>query len=183
MPPKENSEVEDTLDFAALKSAELNPYLKYLYGNRFAEVVVIKGEPGAVELAGGQPFFGEDAQALESALNTLGWGSNNWCGVITELPGEAGLSAGDVRLLIEIIDPRAVVALDSHALEILWEGLASGERCAEGKVAVPQKPRPGQNTLFLGRMFVAVNGFETALASKDEKAKRRVWRELKALKN
>ena len=166
---------EETLDFAALRAAELEEWLPFLHGNRFASVVVVKGEPGVAERSGQPPFFGEDGEALESALAALGWGSNNWCGIALKLPGKGVLSAPDLRLLIEILDPRALVALDSIAASMI-------QYCF-GKELMPSFPEPGQKIWLLGRALVFVDGFESALASDDDEgAKRRVWRELKALK-
>lgn len=174
---KLHTQIDDIqkIDFAALRAAELEPWLSFLYGNRFAPVIAIKGQPGEAELSGKPPFFGADAEALESALCALGWGSNSWSGIALDVPSKGVLSASDVRLLIEIIDPRALVALDLPAVTALKESF--------GDELLPSVPRPGQKTWLLGRLLVYVDGFETALASEDEgEAKRRVWRELKALK-
>lgn len=148
--------------------------MAYLHGNRFGSVVAIKGIPGEAE-AKGKPFFGADAEALERALTTLGWGSNNWCGVAINLPQKGSLSAQDLRLLIETIDPLAILALDEKAQAALKD--------AYGAELMPQIPKPGTKAKLLGRTLVFINGFEAALASTDDKeAKQRVWKQLKALK-
>jgi hypothetical protein len=163
-------------DFAALRTRALEPWRPYLYGNRCASVVAVKGEPGVAEQSGQQPFFGADGPALESALAALGWGSNSWCGIVLDLPNRAALDAPSLRLLIETIDPRALLALDRRALTVMQEGF--------GEEVLPAALGPGQKTWLLGRALVFVDGFETALVSEDNgEAKRRVWRELKALKS
>ena len=164
----------DTLDFVALRTVELEPWLPYVYGNRFASIVAVKGEAGEAEREG-KPFFGEDAEALENAFVSLGWGFNSWCGVTLEVSDKDTLSALELRMIVEIIDPQVVVALDRRALLMLQEGY--------GDELLPEIPSPGKKTTLLGRTFVYVDGFEVALASDDEgEAKRRVWRELKVLK-
>jgi len=162
------------LDFAALRAQALEPWLLHLFGNRFASVVAIKGEPGEAESRGKPPFFGADAEALENALVALGWGNNNWCGIALDLPGRDVLDPKELRLLIETIDPRALLALDKKAAEALLDGY--------GVELLPRIPQAGVKTKLLGRTLVIVDGFEAALASKDEgEAKQRVWKELKAL--
>ena len=162
-------------DFVALRAEALEPWLPHLFGNRFASVVALKGEPGEAEAEGKPPFFGEDGAALESALVALDWGSNNWCGIAIDLPGKGTLSARDLRLLIETIDPLALLALDKTAAAALKEGF--------GEELLPHIPKPGKRIKILGRILVFVDGFEAALGAEDEgKAKRRVWQELKALK-
>ena len=165
------------LDFVALRAAELAPWLPFLHGNRFARVVAVKGKPGVAEKAGQSPFFGSDGEALDSALVALGWGINSWCGIVLELPEKGTLSASDVRLIIEIVDPRALLALDISSITALQESF--------GEKLLPCIPEPGVKAHLLGRTLVYVDGFETALDSQDQddgKAKRRVWKELKALK-
>jgi len=159
-------------DFAALRSEALEPWLPHLYGNRFASVVAIKGQPGEAENKGQPPFFGPDSEALERALVALDWGGNNWCGIALDLPQKGTLNDADLRLLIETIDPQALLALDSKALEALQDGY--------GTELMPRIPQPGMKTKILGRALVFVDGFEAALSSDEEK--RRVWRELKAIK-
>ena len=160
------------IDFVGLRAAQLEPWLPYLYGNRFARVLALKGEPGEAEKKGQPPFFGADGEALESALAALDWGSNNWCGVVLDLPGKDVLKAGELRLLVETIDPVALLALDEKALLALQDGF--------GRELLPRVPRPGVRIKLLGRALVFADGFEAALAS--ETGKRRVWQELKALR-
>lgn len=172
--PDATQQSSPTLDFGALRAAQLEPWLGHLYGNRFGSVVAIKSQMGERDSLGQAPFFGADGQALESALAALEWGSNNWCGIVLELSDEQTLSPEVLRLLIEIIDPVALLVLDERALDALKLGY-KGE-------LLPDTIKPGVKIRLLGRAVVFVDGFEEALASKTEEARRRVWRELKALK-
>jgi len=164
----------NNIDFTALRAEALEQWLPHLHGNRFASICAIKGIPGEAE-TNGKPFFGADAEALERALTTLGWKSNNWCGVAIVLPNKGTLAAQELRLLIETIDPQAIIALDQQAAAALQEGY--------GTEIMPRIPRPGVKAKLLGRTLVFVDGFEAALASADnQEAKQRVWKQLKALK-
>lgn len=163
-------------DFAVMRAAELEPWLSYLHGNRFARVLVVKGIPGTAELAGKPPFFGADGQALEAAFSSLGLGTNAWCGVVSRLPKKKALSAGELRMIIETIDPLLLVALDRDAAVLMQESF--------GKELMPDIPRPGIKTMVLGRTYVVVDGFETALVSESKdkgESKRRVWKELSVI--
>lgn len=165
-------------DYSSIRAAELEPWLPYLHGNRFAHLVAVKGVMGLAEESGQSPFFGPDGEAFEQALVTLGCGRNAWCGIALELRDKEVLSAGELRLLIETIDPLMLVALDQRAAEQV--------QMSFGRELLPEIPEPGQKTRLLGRTFVYVNGFESALASEPldgGEAKHRVWRELKALKS
>lgn len=174
MPSAHTSPKERLPDYAAIRAAELEPWRAHLHGNRFASVLAIKGEPGPAERAGKPPFFGEDAQALESAFVTMGFESGSWCGIALELPEKESIDALELRLLIETIDPQALVALDHCAILLLQE--------AYGVELMPVIPEPGKKSRILGRALVYVEGFEAALASNDGgEAKKRVWNELKAL--
>ena len=165
----------EALDFVALRAEALGPWLQHLYGNRFARIVAIKGEPGESERKGKPPFFGVDGEALESAFVALDWSSNNWCGIAIDLPGKGVIGAGDLPLLIETIDPIALLALDEKAATALQDGY--------GVELLPCIPQPGKRIKILGRTLVFVDGFEAALASDDKgEAKQRVWKQLKALK-
>lgn len=173
--PPGRPEEREHLDLMVLRMAQLEPWLPHLHGNRLASVTVIKGEPGSAELLGKPPFFGADGEAMESALAALDWGSNNWCGIAIDLPDRSRLSAPDLRLLIEIIDSRALVALDDTAMTALRESF--------GAKVLPHALKPGKKIWVLGRALVFVRGFEAALTSDDGgEAKRRVWKELKALR-
>jgi hypothetical protein len=140
-------------------------------GALLAEIAVVKGLPGPAEATGGGALSGADGQALAKALEALGWNPTTIFYTLSRPePGmEAPRRADRLRLQLESVDPRTVVALDAEAASDVAEAFG----CEE--------PVPGSAPLrVLGRQIVAVSGFEAALA--DPKAKQRVWAELKAAK-
>lgn len=139
-------------------------------GALLAEIAVVKGLPGPAEATGGAAMSGADGEALRKALEALGWAEG---GVFYTLsrpePGmEPERAADRLRLQLESVDPRVIVALDTEAAADLAEAFG----CAP--------PAPGAPVRVLGRQLVAVSGFETSLS--DPKAKQRVWAELKHAK-
>jgi hypothetical protein len=140
-----------------------------------AEVLVmaVKGLRGVAEDAGGAPLSGADGKALASAFAALGWVQDAWCGLVLS-PAEGPFLAGErLALCVELIDPRTIVALDDAArtaFEAAWGVLLPS--AASG---------PQTATDARGRLFVSVDGFESALAS--ERRKQLVWAQLKQLAN
>jgi hypothetical protein len=159
-------------DLLALRRVQLEPFLAYLYGNRQASILVLKGARGTAEQGGSPPFFGADGAALTSAFEALGWGANGWCGILLEPLGLPMLDAQQVRLLVEYIDPLVVVALDAAAAAVLAGGF---EHELFGK-----KLKMGKKTGVLGRLFLAIDDFESALNNPERK--QMVWAQLKVLK-
>ena len=138
-------------------------------GALLAEVAVVKGLPGPAEATGGAALSGADGDALAKALEALGWDAATIFYTLSRPePGIDTSRRGDrLRLQLESVDPRAIVALDAEAAA----DIAAAFGCEE--------PVPGAVPLrVLGRQIVAVSGFEAALA--DPKAKQRVWGELKS---
>jgi hypothetical protein len=175
-------------------SSQTGPYAAYLAGLAAADVLLVKGQAGPFELAGGPAFGGPDGQALAAALGTLGWGEDNWCGVLIDPPSRPRLRASQLRWVIEVQDPMLVIALDAQAREALAEAMAATDPSREpaaatdpppqamGNAPYPQKSKPtplgvGVPTEMLGRRLLAVSDFEQALG--DDNAKQRVWAELK----
>jgi hypothetical protein len=71
-------------------------------------------------------------------------------------------------LLVEAIDPRVIVALDL---------VAAADLClAYGQPA----PQPGEAARLMGRDLVVTESLEASL--EDEQLKRRVWKQLQALR-
>ena len=169
---------ERTIDLVASRAAELEPWRAYLFGNRFAQIIVIKGDSDKGHSPEHAAFFGKDGEALEAAFFALGFEKNCWCGISLHAAEKKELSPGEVRLLIETVDPQIILALDTAAMSILVNSY--------GTEMLPQIPKPGVKTRLLGRSLVYVNDFEAGLASKtkeDGEARHRVWKELKALKS
>ncbi len=140
-------------------------------GAALAEIAVVKGLPGPAEASGGAALSGADGAALVKALEALGWAPDAVFFTLSRPePGMDRERASDrLRLQLESVDPRAVVALDAEAAADLAESFGC------------EQPMPGKPPVrVLGRRLFAVSGFEAALS--DPKAKQRVWAELKAVK-
>jgi len=140
-------------------------------GGLMAQIAVVKGLPGPAEASGGAAMSGADGTALTKALEALGYAEDSMFFTLSRPePGIDRERASDrLRLQLESVDPRVIVALDAEAATDIAEAFG----CEE--------PVPGSAPLrVLGRRIVAVSGFESALA--DPKSKQRVWAELKAAK-
>ena len=139
-------------------------------GALLAEIAVVKGMPGPAEAAGGAALTGADGEAIEKALETLGWNSETAFFTLSRPLADADPSrrAARLRLQIEAVDPVVVVALDACAAEDLAAAFSS-------EAIVPGAPRD-----VLGRRFVALTAFEESLS--DQKRKQQSWRELQAVK-
>ena len=138
-------------------------------GDVFAAVMLVKGDPGPAEIAGGAALSGPDGEAARKALEAIGFGQEPVFATVAR--PEAGIEREQLekrlRGQIEAIDPYAVIALDRVAAELLAE-VARIERLAMG--------RPVR---WMGRVLLAVDGLESSLV--DDGAKRRVWNQLKGL--
>jgi hypothetical protein len=163
-------------DFRTIIENQLEPFASYHTGTGLASLVALKGKPGKAELEGGAPFSGGDGLALDKAFGRLGWGlgsmdTRTWFGILLAPLGKPALSPGELRLICEIVDPLAIVALDEIARVALIEAFTSAET---GFLA---DFTPGRQCAVLGRDFVSVEGFEDSLT--DEDAKQKVWAQLK----
>ena len=139
-------------------------------GALLAEIAAVKGLPGPAEASGSAAISGADGTALTKALEALGYAADTIFFTLSRPePGMDSEHASDrLRLQLESVDPKVIVALDPEAAADIAEAFGC------------ETPRPGSPLRVLGRRIVAVSGFEAALA--DPKAKQRVWAELKAAK-
>jgi hypothetical protein len=164
------------IEVATDMKQRLKPFADAVVGDPFASLVALKGRAGAAERDGKAPFSGADGLALDKAFGALGWGygsqnTRRWLGVLLEPVSRPPLSARELRLLCEIIDPLAIVALDEVARLALIDAFASvANRFSTEFVA-------GSETWVLGRHMISVEQFEDALA--DETAKQNAWSQLK----
>lgn len=137
-------------------------------GALLAEIAFVKGLAGPAESAGGAACSGADGEALGKAAEALGYPPDS--AFFTLSRPEPGLAAGRraarLRLQLESVDARTIVALDAAA--------------AEDLAAAFETPplRFGAVATVLGRRLAAVDGFEASLS--DEAAKRIAWRQLQA---
>jgi len=129
-------------------------------GEPLAELLCLKGVPGAAERVGGTVCSGVDGAAIDKAVVALGYDEGAWAAVDVSRFGGDGL-----RAVVEAIDPSAVIALDVPAAEAFASAYGA------------ELPEAGSATSVRGRAFVALDGFEEALA--DDDAKRVAWHRMK----
>ncbi|MBI5231920.1 MAG: hypothetical protein HY876_07125 [Coriobacteriales bacterium] len=138
-------------------------------GGPFAQVALVKGNRGPAEESGGAAMSGEDGEALDKALEALGFDPARSFRTLSR--PEPGLDpescAQRLRLQLEAVDPEVVLALDEEAADDVSR--------AFGIAALVI----GKPTRALGRTLLAVRGFEASLH--DDARKRRVWAELKTI--
>lgn len=146
-------------------------------GNAFSQVLLVKGEPGEAERAGGALLSGPDGKALRAALQALGYAPEDWVGLATW--NDAG-GQHDQELMREALcalDPATVIACDERAAAALRETyadeLAVLERFEEAMMA------EGVVVLVAGMRMVNLGGFEAALG--DARRKQVMWGRLKQL--
>lgn len=139
-------------------------------GDPLGRVLLVKGEPGAADLAAGEALAGADGDAARAALEALGIPTASVLAVVTRPAAATTADAARMRLAIylESADPGLVVALDATAADDL--------AAAAGLRALPF----GKPEHVRGRVLLAVDGLEASLA--DETRKRRVWGQLQGLK-
>lgn len=126
-------------------------------------VVLVKGLPGPGEAAGQPVLTGSEGEAAYKALEALGWDESEIACVIAR-PDPAldpDCCSERLRVAVEALDPRVVVALDSEAAHVLAAAFG----------AAPLDP--GSATVAAGRRLVWVGEFERSL--RDEGLKRTVW--------
>lgn len=136
-------------------------------GDLLADVLLVKGEPGPGDLAKKRALAGDDGLAIGRALDALGVSGARYA-VCTRVDASDRNRLTRLRLLTEAIDPRIVVLLDAAAAEDFASAYGV------------EQPPPGRLTHVLGRLVLAVDGFEASL--QDEARKRRVWAQLRLLK-
>lgn len=151
-----------------------------LAGNGFPRVLLLKGEPGPAELAGGALLSGPDGAALGAALSRLGYADDGWAACsaflrtdsadadarVLEAGGFCRADPADLSWAIEVFDPELVIALDSEVARALVEAWELDEPFS-----------PGTVTRVRGRRVLVLDGFEASLA--DSKAKQLSWACLK----
>ena len=130
----------------------------------------MKGLAGPAEASGGAALSGADGEAARLALGALGYDPETAFAILSRVePGiDAQKRADRLRIALEAVDPRVIIALDAYAAE-------------DVSAAFDVEPlRFGKPIRVLGRMIVAVDGLEASLT--DQARKARVWKQLKAVK-
>ncbi|MDI6900788.1 MAG: hypothetical protein QMC79_03740 [Anaerosomatales bacterium] len=133
-----------------------------------APTLLVSARPSATGSAAGSALAGAAGEAAGKALAGLGL-PPEWAAVVSR-QGDAELTVMRERLglLVEAVDPDVVIALDAEAAEDVAAALGTPPL------------RFGDPVTIGGRRVLAVDGFEASLA--DEARKRRVWRQLTALR-
>jgi hypothetical protein len=136
-------------------------------GDLLAEVLLLKGLPGPAEAAGGDALSGADGEAAFKALEALGYNPAQSFRALScpQLGLDPARCARRVRLLVEAVDPRMVIALDDRAASDLARAF---------EIAAL---RPGVEAEVMGRRLLAVDGLEGSL--NDPKRKKAVWNQLR----
>lgn len=138
-----------------------------MWGEAPADVLLVKGSPGEQDRAGKRAFAGEDGAAITKALDALELPASR-CGVCSRVGDTTRTGRVErLRLIIEAVDPRVVIALDPDA---------AGD-CSDALGIEPLVP--GRVARVLGRDVLSTDDFAASLA--DTAAKRRVWDQLRAL--
>jgi hypothetical protein len=150
------------------------------HGSVFAQVVLLKGDPGEEDRPAGRALAGADGEAADKVLVALGldpgavWrmctrvaGPDVGAGAATGGPAAAEARARRVELAIEAVDPDLVIALDMDAGEDLARAFGAA------------RLEPGKPVQARGRTLGAVSGLAASLG--DESAKARVWAELRGV--
>lgn len=136
----------------------------------YCAALVVKGRPSREDEAAGQAFAGPDGEAIRKALAALGVPGEPFFAV-TRPTAEANedLEAAARRIceLAHAVEAELVLALDPIAAEDVARAFGLHELRAGEPADVP------------GFRLLATDDFAAALA--DERAKRAVWRQLKAL--
>jgi hypothetical protein len=138
------------------------------HGDELADVLVVSGSPDAAERDARSAVGGPAGEAIGKALDALELPKERFFACSRPVKASAEAFAARLRLLVEALDARVIVALDGDAAADL--AAAFGE----------PTPAFGTEVSLLGRIAVAVDGFAASLD--DPAAKRRVWKQMQALK-
>jgi hypothetical protein len=160
-------------DVIGLIERQLCAYKPYIRGNALPGIAVLK-YANAQDAAGDVIFSQAVDDALEKAFVALGWGSAAWCGILLSPSGGSALEPEGLRLLLETVDPSAIVAIDEKSLRALIRALSSSETGLLVDLTI------GGKSYVHGRLVVSVNDFEGAL--NNERTKQIAWRELQQCK-
>lgn len=136
-------------------------------GDELADVLLVKGEPGAGDRAHGRALAGDDGVAIGKALDALGLPEARFamCTRVGSVGTEARVRR--LQLFVEAVDPAVIIALDAAAAEDVAVALG---------VAWLSTGKP---VWVEGRTVLALDDFEGSLGA--EERKRRAWRQLKSL--
>ena len=145
----------------------LAPYRDCLAGDDFAIVVAICSDEALNAVPMEQRA---DISALKKALEAMGYLPDSLA--LIDLSTRQ-LSPSELRILVEQIDPVAIVALDLAASAALYASVGSAVRdCVDIREGVK---------ILMGRRVITIDGFFASL--EDPERKREAWQRLKELAN
>lgn len=148
-----------------------------LGGNAFSSVLFVKGELTEGELAGEEPFSGEDGGALKASLRALGYPPEDWETLLAVGADGRPLDADLLREAVCAVDPATLVCCDEAAAAVLRDAYA------DDLAIIPALPEamlePGVVTRVCGMRVLNLGGFAAALADAGEKQV--MWARLKQL--
>jgi hypothetical protein len=126
---------------------QLQPFQAHLAGRAATDVLLIKYASDQVDQSAVAAFNGVDGQAMAAALESLGWGKANWCGVlikVAETPtddidkqkitaekhaeGNRVLTSEQLQMIIEINDPALIIGFDQGAMDCMTAALFSSAK-------------------------------------------------------
>ena len=148
-------------------ACELERFSGRWSGNLLARLLLLKGEPGRAEKAGGAVLSGADGDAVRKSLERLDFAPDDLLAIDVSADDGFTPTAADVRRAVLAVDPLVVVALDSAAT-----------RLVERAFKLADKLEPGHVVQAMGYRLVAVEGFEALLAT--DEGKKRAWHQLRA---
>lgn len=149
----------------------------WIVGNVYSRVLLVKGELDDAERGGGELLGGRDGAALRACLERLKYKPEEFCGLASCAADGRPLDPQLFREAVECIDPETVLCLDDAAADQMREAYA--EELAENPGIDAACLDFGVEARASGRRVMALDGFEKALASSDEK--QRMWRAIKKL--
>jgi len=129
-------------------------------GDPLACVVLVKGSPGAEELAAHRALAGPVGDAALKAVAALGLDPRSTFALCSRPGGDAGARAERLELAVEAVDPALVLALDAAGAEDLAAALHCGPL------------EPGRPVTVRGRTVGYVGDLAASLRDDD---KRPVW--------
>lgn len=148
-------------------ACELERFSGRWSGNLLARLLLLKGEPGPAERAGGAVLSGADGDAVRKSLERLGFAPDDLLAIDVSRRSGFEPTAADVRRAVLAVDPLVAVALDRAAA-----------RLVERAFKLDEELEPGRAVQALGYRLVAVDGFEKLIATDD--GKKLAWHQLRA---
>lgn len=144
-----------------------------IVGNAFSSVLLVKGDPGEAERAGGELLSGKDGTALHAALQALGYAPEDWVAMATWGSRGEVLDSSLLRQAVAALDPATLVVCDDFAAEAVRNAFADDLVVLADFMDASLEP--GRVVQVCGMRVLNLGGFEAALGSDHEKQVRWAW--------